>query len=176
MVLIQPTARVYATLASLAVLLVAGLAATTPTIARHQISRIDSVTRSIKEHTQSGTIRPLVAVDVLRVIDGDTVEVRAHVWLNQAVITRVRLRHVDAPELRSRCPAETRRAQDSRDHLADMLRAQKVYLADVGQDKYGGRVLGSLVDQQGADIGSKMLTAGQAVAYAGGRRTSACVL
>ncbi|MGZ5836846.1 MAG: thermonuclease family protein [Xanthobacteraceae bacterium] len=46
------------------------------------------------------------AVDVLRVIDGDTFEARVHVWPSFELTTRVRLRSIDAPELKARCEAE----------------------------------------------------------------------
>src|SRR3989338_6548178 len=39
-----------------------------------------------------------VAAAVLEVIDGDTIVVRARIWLGQAVETRVRLSWADAPE------------------------------------------------------------------------------
>src|SRR6185312_332928 len=39
--------------------------------------------------------------DVLRVIDGDTFEARVHVWPGLDITTKVRLRGVDAPEMRA---------------------------------------------------------------------------
>ena len=47
---------------------------------------------------------PRYEVEVLRVIDADTLEVRVHVWPGHTITTAVRVRGVDAPE-------DTRRAE-----------------------------------------------------------------
>ena len=44
-----------------------------------------------------------VPARVIQVIDGDTIAVKARIWLNQELETRVRLEGVDAPELAGRC-------------------------------------------------------------------------
>lgn len=45
-------------------------------------------------------------VEVVRVIDGDTLEARVHLWPGLEMMTRVRLRGIDAPELKAHCPEE----------------------------------------------------------------------
>ncbi len=117
-----------------------------------------------------------VLAEVLRVIDGDTFEARVAIWLGQEITTKIRLAGIDAPELRGLCDEEKRRAIDSRDALAKFLDARPVWLADVRADKYGGRVVARALNATGEDIGQMMLRAGQAVAYAGGKRTSLCLL
>ncbi len=42
-----------------------------------------------------------VAAHVSRVIDGDTFEASAAIWLGQAITVRVRIAGIDAPELRA---------------------------------------------------------------------------
>jgi endonuclease YncB( thermonuclease family) len=79
--------------------------------------------------------------DVLRVIDGDTFEARVHVWPGLDVTTKVRLRGIDAPELKARCPAERAMAEAARDALRDMLAEGAVGVSAVTPDKYGGRVV-----------------------------------
>jgi hypothetical protein len=44
-----------------------------------------------------------VNAELLRVIDGDTIEVRARIWLGLDLTTRVRLSGIDAPELDGAC-------------------------------------------------------------------------
>ncbi len=83
-------------------------------------------------------VRALVPIEILRVIDGDTIEVRARIWLDQFLVTRVRLRDIDAPEFTGRCPAEMVRAEAAKRHLSALAGSGPAYLADVGQDKYGG--------------------------------------
>ena len=43
-------------------------------------------------------------VDVIRTIDGDTFEARVHLPPDLDLTTRVRLRGIDAPELKAACP------------------------------------------------------------------------
>jgi hypothetical protein len=49
-------------------------------------------------------------VEVVRNIDGDTFETRVHLWPGLEMTTRVRLRGIDAPELKASCPQELQMA------------------------------------------------------------------
>ena len=94
---------------------------------------------------------------VERVVDGDTIEVKARIWLGQSLTIRVRIDGVDAPELQARCSEERRMALASRDYLARRLLGAEVKLSRVVYDKYGGRVRASVADGQG-DIAQALLT------------------
>jgi endonuclease YncB( thermonuclease family) len=63
-----------------------------------------------------------VAAELLRVIDGDTIEVRAKIWLEIDVTTRVRLAGIDAPELNGACPEERQLAQGARSALSNVIK------------------------------------------------------
>ena len=102
-----------------------------------------------------------VEATLLRVIDGDTLLVRARVWLDLEVITRVRLRDVNAPELRSRDEDERARAQAARAFVATLTEGAVLRLSEIGQDKYGGRVV-ARVAVDGADLGTALLAEGHA--------------
>ena len=78
--------------------------------------------------------------EVLRVIDGDTFEARVHLWPGLDITTRVRLRGVDAPELKARCAEERVKAEAARDALRTILDQGEVGISRVTLDKYGGRV------------------------------------
>ena len=82
-----------------------------------------------------------VAAVVARVIDGDTLEVKAAIWLGQTLLVRVRIDGVDAPELEARCPEERKLALMARNFLARRLEGAPVKLTQVVYDKYA--VLGS---------------------------------
>jgi endonuclease YncB( thermonuclease family) len=112
--------------------------------------------------------------EVLRVIDGDTFEARVHVWPGLAITTRVRLRGIDAPEMRARCPEEQSRAQAARDALDAMLAGGDVRISAVALDKYGGRVVADAATRGAPDISQALLAAGLARPYAGGRRKGWC--
>jgi endonuclease YncB( thermonuclease family) len=102
-----------------------------------------------------------VEATLLRVIDGDTLLVRARVWLDLEVITRVRLRDVNAPELRARSEEERERAQAARTFVAALTEGATLQLSEIGQDKYGGRVV-ARVAVDGADLGAALLAEGHA--------------
>jgi endonuclease YncB( thermonuclease family) len=79
-----------------------------------------------------------VAANVERVVDGDTIEVRAAIWLGQSLIIRVRIDGVDAPELEARCAEERKLALAARDFLLRRLQGVPVKLTHVVYDKYAG--------------------------------------
>ena len=68
-------------------------------------------------------IRMAHAVEVLSVLDGDTFEARVNLWPGLAITTRVRLRGIDAPELRARCEDERAKAVDRARGSAENSRA-----------------------------------------------------
>ena len=112
--------------------------------------------------------------EITDVVDGDTVEVRVTVWLGQEITTRLRLRGIDAPELASACPDEYRLAREARERLAELVAGEPIRVADVGLDKYGGRVVGRLLFASGEDVGQILAQEGYARLYDGGRRDSWC--
>ena len=119
-------------------------------------------------------LRSLFAATPLRVIDGDTVEMRVSIWLGQDVTTRVRMRGIDAPELRARCEDELLKAEAAKQMLTELLGRGEVFLSEVGYDKYGTRVLARIVDASGADLGASLVERGLARPYQGGKRQSWC--
>ncbi len=114
------------------------------------------------------------AVDVLRVIDGDTFEARVHVWPGQELTTRVRLRGIDAPELKARCDGERIKAEAALAALRTLLADQDVSIWGVGPDKYFGRVVAEAGTRRTPDISAALLAKGVARGYAGGHRDGWC--
>jgi micrococcal nuclease len=111
---------------------------------------------------------------VLRVIDGDTFEARVHVWPGLDITTKIRLRGIDAPELRARCPVERTLAEAARDALGAMLAEGTVGISGVTLDKYGGRVVADAGTRSIANVSAELLAKGHARHYAGGRRRGWC--
>jgi endonuclease YncB( thermonuclease family) len=112
--------------------------------------------------------------EVLRVLDGDTFEARVRVWPGLDITTKIRLRSIDAPELKAHCADERSRAEAARDALKMMLAEGGVAVSHVGLDKYGGRVLADAATRATPDIGTAMLAKCLARAYGGGHRESWC--
>lgn len=115
-----------------------------------------------------------VSARVVKVRDGDTIEVEAFVWPMQTVRVAVRLRGVDAPELRGKCPAEKAAAQAARERLAALVADGRVELSDIAGDKYFGRVLATVSAPREPDISKRLLREGLVVAYGGERRKDWC--
>lgn len=121
---------------------------------------------------------PVQAV-VERVVDGDTLTVRARIWLGQEIRVNVRIARIDTPELSSRCPRERALAGQARELLHTILYAGAqtepiIWLRDIDQDKYGGRVLARVTSGNGSDIAETLVAAGLAQSYNGGKRTDWC--
>jgi micrococcal nuclease len=110
--------------------------------------------------------------EVLHVIDGDTVEVKVALWLDQHLVTKVRLRGIDAPEVGGACDAERRLAIASRERVIALLKDAPVLVSDVSRDKFGGRVI-ARVSAHGADVGHRLVGEGLARVYRN-RRESWC--
>jgi endonuclease YncB( thermonuclease family) len=119
-------------------------------------------------------LRDAHPAEVLRVLDGDTFEARVHLWPGLAITTRVRLRGIDAPELKARCDEERDRAEAARDALQRILAQGEVGIAHVTLDKYGGRVVADASTRTTADVAATLIDLGSARRYAGGRRDGWC--
>lgn len=116
-----------------------------------------------------------IPAEATRVIDGDTVAVRATIWLGHTVETNVRLAGIDAPELRARCPSERALAEQARDRLAALLDDRSLVLKEVRPDAFGGRVVARLMDAEGRDPAAILVAEGLAQPYDGsGRRAGWC--
>ena len=121
-----------------------------------------------------GAIRGLHPVEVLRVLDGDTFEARVNLWPGLDITTRVRLRGIDAPELKARCNDERVKAEAAREALRTILNQGEVGISNVTLDKYGGRVVADASTRATPDILSVLLSVGAARRYSGGHRDGWC--
>jgi len=109
-----------------------------------------------------------VSADVVEVIDGDTIAVRAHIWPGHIVETRVRLDRVDTPETRRpECEAEREAGHRATAFTTDWLSDRpSVTLHQVRLGSFAGRVI---ADMQDADshqsLSDALLEAGLATIY-----------
>ncbi len=111
---------------------------------------------------------------VLRVIDGDTIVVRARIWLGQDIDIQVRLDGVDAPEMKGKCENERRLAVRARDLIISMTAGDVVVLRQIHYGKYAGRVVARVTSPDDKDFSKALLQAGLGRAYKGRRRASWC--
>jgi micrococcal nuclease len=113
-------------------------------------------------------------VDVIRTIDGDTFEARVHLSPGPDLTTRVRLRGIDAPELKASCPQELQMAVAASAALHGLLGEGDVTIFNIGPDKYQGRVVADVATKRTANVSAALLAGGHARSYSGGRRSGWC--
>lgn len=111
---------------------------------------------------------------VERVIDGDTLVVRARIWLGQELRVMVRINGIDAPEMRSHCEQERRLAISARRFVKRLVGQRKIALSNIHQGKYAGRVIAEVTDNSGSLLSDRLLKANLARPYKRGRRKGWC--
>ena len=134
----------------------------------------EQLTPRVEETGAPLALRSVYPAEVLRVLDGDTFEARVRVWPGIEITTKVRLRGIDAPELRARCEEERLKAVAARDALQAILDQGYVGIGAVTLDKYGGRVVADASTRATPNVSAALLGSGLARSYAGGRRDSWC--
>ena len=110
---------------------------------------------------------------VLSVYDGDTFTARVPVWDGVEIVTAVRVRGIDTPEIKGKCAAEKATALAARDRLRVLLASGQVQLFHVEPDKYGGRVDAD-VSVAGSPVAAVLIAEGLARPYTGGARQGWC--
>ena len=111
-----------------------------------------------------------IPVDVVRVIDGDTVVVDAHPWPGVTIRTSVRVDGVDTPELRGRCPEERAAAERALQAVIRILsRAAAVTVIDPRDGTYAGRVV-ARVEVDGTPLTATLIAGGYGRPYDGRTR------
>jgi len=114
------------------------------------------------------------SVDVIRTIDGDTFEARVHLPPDLNLTTRVRLRGIDAPELKASCSQELQMAETATSALRVLLGEGDVMIFNIGPDKYAGRVVADAATRRTGNVSMAMLAAGHVRSYGGGHRSGWC--
>lgn len=123
---------------------------------------------------RAGRADARVAVDVIRTIDGDTFEARVHIEPSLDLATRVRLRGIDAPELKAACAQELQMAEAASGTLRALLGEGGVTIFNIGPDKYAGRIVADVATRRVGNVSSAMLAAGYVRSYGGGYRNGWC--
>ena len=121
------------------------------------------------EADDRGQPRHILPIDHLEAIDGDSFKVVVSPWPGQRNQAILRLTGWDAPEStwRAQCDEEGRQGQQAKALADSLVRAAHVReLSGPRWDKYGGRVLGTLL-LDGEDIGPKLEARGLVRPYKG---------
>lgn len=118
------------------------------------------------------------AAFVDKIVDGDTIRVRAEVWPGVVINTAVRIMGIDTPETRRpKCDEEKTMGDAATRALARLVPVHSVViLSAIKNGKFAGRVIAQVLTPEGVDVGVFMLDGGYARPYSGrGPRPDWCV-
>jgi micrococcal nuclease len=108
---------------------------------------------------------------LIKVVDGDTVDLCVDLGFDIKFNMRVRLNGIDTPELNSPDPGQRILATLAKDHLANLLSKAVVLTVNTHKDKkekYGRYLADIMAD--GVDVVKDMLDTQHGVPYTGGKR------
>jgi micrococcal nuclease len=111
---------------------------------------------------------------VLKVVDGDTIDVDIDLGFNVSYTQRVRLAGIDTPESRTKDLKEKALGLEVKDYLSKRLKDAKVIVIKTelpdSTEKYG-RILGWIyVDGEKLSVNENMIKEGYAWTYDGGTK------
>ena len=104
---------------------------------------------------------------IIKVVDGDTVDVMVDLGFDIHIKCRVRLAGINAPETRTRDKAEKKKGIASKARLKELCK-DNLILHSHGKGKFG-RILGELYSC-GVNLNTIMVAEGHAEEYFGGKR------
>jgi micrococcal nuclease len=109
--------------------------------------------------------------EIVRVVDGDTVDCNIDLGFGISSMQRVRLHGLDTPETRSKDPREKQIAQDGKQFFTSWLEENKNQLVvqTFKEDKYG-RLLARFRASSGICVNDEMVKLGYAWVYSGGKK------
>lgn len=100
---------------------------------------------------------------VLRVIDGDTIDVEIDVGFSIFIKNRLRLEGIDAPETRTRDLVEKKEGLKAKQRLIELIEGKEVIIRTTKDEKYG-RILAT-VYLDGVNICQQLLDENLARVY-----------
>ncbi len=117
-------------------------------------------------------IPPVEKCHVIKVYDGDTITVAAHLPFDKTLYRfSVRLNYIDCPEIKGKTEEEKRVAEKARDRIQELTLGKKVYLKNVQTEKYG-RLLAEVYTVDGICLNDLLVEERLAVKYDGGTKVS----
>jgi len=106
---------------------------------------------------------------VVKVVDGDTIDVVIDLGFDLTKKERIRLAGIDTPESRTRDLEEKAMGLESKEYLSMRLKACKKVIVKTEKDGKYGRMLGWLYDED-HNINEDMILLGYAWKYDGGKK------
>ncbi len=131
-------------------------------------------TLSVPAQAKETVLGPVEA-QVIKVIDGDTIRVKARIWLGLEKNIKVRLNGVQSPELyRPKCAYERHLAEQAKNVTTDAIAQQPVLLINIKYGKYSDRVIADVLNHQGRPLKAFLLDQALAQPSKTGKRLDWC--
>ena len=111
--------------------------------------------------------------EVLRVVDGDTVDVLLDLSFGVFRKVRIRANGIDAPESRTRNKAEKKLGLAAKARMKKLC-AKKIYVESLNGgklDKYGRLLANLYTEEDNTDICKTLIKEGYVIKYDGGKKT-----
>lgn len=107
-----------------------------------------------------------------RVVDGDTIDVTLDLGFDLHLQARVRFVGINAPESRTRDLVEKQKGLEAKRFVEDWIGNCDAVIIQTQLDKKGkfGRILGNILNTEGASLNDEMIALGHATPYDGGKR------
>lgn len=121
-------------------------------------------------------LTPVAQAAPWEVIDGDTIVVPNNLVSEIATELglHLRIKGVDTPEIKCRCPIECKKAQEAKLATKRILdQGKSIEINNIDWDKYGGRINAD-VYVDGLSVAKELLSKGLARPYDGGKKESWC--
>jgi micrococcal nuclease len=109
--------------------------------------------------------------EVVKVVDGDTIDVVIDLGFDLSKKERVRLAGIDTPESRTRDLEEKKLGLEAKEHLSTNLTNAKQLIISTEKDGKYGRMLGTIhMNDDIVSLNQQMIDKGYAWEYDGGKK------
>lgn len=110
--------------------------------------------------------------EIVKVIDGDTVDVCIDLGFNICHITRIRLNRVDTPETFTKNKEDRKYAMQAKAYASAWMKKQsQIKVRTLKDDKYG-RILGEFIGDDSVCLNDLLINEGYAWLYDGGEKNT----
>jgi len=117
---------------------------------------------------------PIVPASVISVFDGDTFTATVFPYPLLSILAKVRILHIDTPEIYGECPLERKLALEAREFVKKLILNKKVTLEIFGYDSFG-RILAEVITPEKKNLRELLLDSGLAVEWDRNNKEDWCV-
>lgn len=103
--------------------------------------------------------------EIIKVVDGDTIDILIDLGFNVIYKERIRLANIDTPEVNSRNDQEKLLGNDAKEYLSVWLKNQNILKIKTTKDDKYGRILGEIYGDNNICVNELLVEHGYAWVY-----------